>query len=304
MGEAAALAASVLWTFTSLAFTIASRKIGPLSVNFWRMLFAVGLLAISHVLLLGTILPRANDAQWAYLGLSGIIGLAIGDLGYFGALMIIGPRRGTLLMAINPIFSAILGYLVLSETLSAWAVVGIAVTISGVSMVILEKEEPTQEASLAPRKKALGVLCGVLGSAGQGVGLVISKYGMINAATEGDLNPLSASLIRMIAALVFFSIAMVAMRKLGTLRRAVADKKGMQATVVGTVIGPFLGVWTFMVAITYAEAGVAATLGSLMPVFIIPVVWVLYRQRTSWRGVLGAVVAIAGVALLMLHGYL
>jgi drug/metabolite transporter (DMT)-like permease len=104
----------------------------------------------------------------------------------------------------------------------------------------------------------------------------------------------------MIAALAFFSLAMVAMRKLGALRKALSDRKGMEATVAGTIIGPFLGVWTFMVAITYAEAGVAATLGSLMPVFIIPVVWVLYRQRTSWRGVLGAVVAIAGVAILML----
>src|SRR4030067_2476714 len=96
LGETAALGASIFWTFTSLAFTVASRKIGPLSVNFWRMLFAVCLLAISHVLLLGTILPNANQAQWTYLGISGIVGLAIGDLGYFGALMIIGPRRGTL----------------------------------------------------------------------------------------------------------------------------------------------------------------------------------------------------------------
>jgi drug/metabolite transporter (DMT)-like permease len=35
-------------------------------------------------------------------------------------------------------------------------------------------------------------------------------------------------------------------------------------------------------------------------VFIIPVVYALYREKTSWRGVLGAVVAIAGVAILML----
>jgi drug/metabolite transporter (DMT)-like permease len=39
---------------------------------------------------------------------------------------------------------------------------------------------------------------------------------------------------------------------------------------------------------------------SLMPVLIIPIVWVLYKQRTSPRGILGAVIAVVGVAILFL----
>jgi drug/metabolite transporter (DMT)-like permease len=300
VGEAAALMASVFWTFTSLAFAAASRKVGPISVNMWRMLFALGLLTTCHIILLGRLLPEANGTQWLWLGSSGIIGLAIGDLGYFGALMIIGPRRGTLLMAINPIFSSVLGYFVLGEVLTVWAITGIAVTLTGVTLVIFERELNGTEPAIAPGRKALGVFAGVVGSVGQGVGLVLSKYGMINAATDGALNPLSATLMRMMAAIVFFFIAVVLMRKLTEVRGALSNKEGMKATLAGTVIGPFLGVWTFMVAVTYADAGVAATLGSLMPVFIIPVVYVLYREKTSWRGVLGAVVAIAGVAILML----
>ncbi len=301
LGEAAALTASVLWTFTSLAFAAASRKVGPISVNMWRMLFALGLLATCHIILLGRIVPEANGTQWLWLGSSGIIGLAIGDLGYFGALMIIGPRRGTLLMAINPIFSSVLGYFVLGESLGPWAVLGIAVTLSGVTVVIMEREENGLEPALPPGRKALGVFAGTVGSVGQGVGLVLSKYGMINAAPAGHpLDPLSATLMRMMAAIVFFLIAVLVMRKTGEVRGALSDKEGMKATLAGTIIGPFLGVWTFMVAVTYAKAGVAATLGSLMPVFIILVVYVLYRQKTSWRGVAGAVIAIVGVAILML----
>jgi len=300
LGEVAALTASVFWTFTSIAFTVASRKIGAFSVNMWRMLFALGLLAVTHIIVLGTILPRANEAQWFYLGLSGIIGLALGDLGYFSALMLIGPRRGTLLMAINPIFSAVLGFFVLGERLSGWAVLGISLTLGGVAWVILEREENGKEPEVPPAKRTLGVVAGVVGSVGQGVGLVISKYGMINAATDGALDPLSATFMRMLAASVFFFIAMVVMRRLGPMRDALSDRKGMTATVAGTIIGPFLGVWTFMVAVSNAEIGVVSTLGSLMPVFIIPVVWVFYRQKTSWRGVVGAVIAFIGVAVLMM----
>jgi drug/metabolite transporter (DMT)-like permease len=55
-----------------------------------------------------------------------------------------------------------------------------------------------------------------------------------------------------------------------------------------------------MVAVAYIAAGIAQTLMSLMPVLIIPVVWVVYREKTNWRGILGAVVAIIGVAILCL----
>lgn len=299
-GEAAAIMVSVLWTFTSIAFTVASRRIGPLAVNMWRMLFASGLLLIAHIALLGAPLPAANSGQWVYLGLSGVIGLAIGDLGYFGSLMIIGPRRGTLLMAINPIFSAVLGALVLSELLSLWAVAGIAVTLGGVAWVVLEREENSQEPALSTGQKALGVFAGVVGSLGQGVGLVFSKYGMINAADGAPLDPLSAALIRMLAAALFFFVCITVMGRLERMGWVLTDRYGMGMTVIGTMIGPFLGVWVSMVAVSHADTGVAATLMSLMPVFVIPVVWVLYRQRTSWRGVLGAVTAFAGVAILML----
>ncbi|MEM2869484.1 MAG: DMT family transporter [Thermoplasmata archaeon] len=299
-GEGAALAASVLWTFTSLAFTVASRRIGPFAVNMWRMLFASGLLLISHIAILGSPAPAANGAQWLYLSLSGVIGLAIGDLGYFASLMIIGPRRGTLLMAINPIFSVVLGIFALRELLSAWTIAGIALTLAGVSWVILEREENSFEPALSRRQKALGVMAGVVGSAGQGVGLVLSKYGMINASDTGPLSPLSASLIRMLAATIFFALFVSLTGRLGKMREALGDRKGMGMTAAGTLIGPFLGVWISMVAVANADAGVAATLMSLMPVFVIPVVWVVYGQRTSARGILGALVAFSGVAVLML----
>jgi len=317
LGEGAALAASILWTFTSLAFTLASKRVGPLAVNLLRILFAIGLLALAHVIILGTLIPKANDAQWGYLSASGIIGLAIGDLGYFGSLVILRPRRATLLMAVNPIFSSILGYFALGEVLSLVAIAGIAVTLTGVLLVVLEKEEKTDEKDgkadeetdgvkrskwLTSDKKWLGVLFGVIGSLGQGIGLVISKYGMQDAATAGagTLNPLSTSLIRMLAAGLFFLILMVGIGRLGNAGRAFKDRQGMSAIVAGTIIGPFLGVWVSMLAVSNTDAGIAATLMSMMPVFIIPVVYVLYREKTSWRGILGAFVAIAGVAMLLL----
>jgi drug/metabolite transporter (DMT)-like permease len=97
---------------------------------------------------------------------------------------------------------------------------------------------------------------------------------------------------------VWISLALIG--KLPELRRALDDKSGIRDTAAAAFIGPFLGVTLSMVAVTFTQAGIAQTLMSLMPVMIIPVVWVVNKQRTSWRGILGAVIAVVGVAVIFL----
>ena len=302
IGETAAVCTSILWTLGSILFASASRRIGALSVNAYRIVIALILLGSTHLIVLGTIVPSANDSQWFYMGLSGVIGLALGDFGYFGALALIGPRRGVLLMSLAPVFSALSAYCILGEILGLWAIIGIAITLSGVCVAILEREEDSGEVSLSKRQKTAGVLFGLGGSLGQGIGLVISKYGMIAVADDPStpLNPLSATLIRMITATIFIWIVILITGRLSRVLESYKDKKGITRTIGGAVTGPFLGVWLSMVAVTYTVAGVAATLMSLMPVMIIPVVWILYKQKTSWRGILGAGIAVIGVAILFL----
>jgi drug/metabolite transporter (DMT)-like permease len=104
----------------------------------------------------------------------------------------------------------------------------------------------------------------------------------------------------MILGVVSLWLVMVTAGKMPGLRRAFNSSQGMSETVAAAFIGPFLGVTLSMVAVTYAETGVAQTLMSLMPVLIIPAVWILYRQGTSWRGILGAVIAVFGVSILFL----
>ncbi len=302
IGEIAALFVSVLWTACSILFAAAGRRIGALSVNAYRIAMAVGLLGGVHLLRFGTLVPPASDAQWFYLGLSGVIGLALGDFGYFGALVLIGPRRGVLLMALAPIWSALAAYFVLGEVLGAWTIVGIAVTLTGVAVVVLERED-VRDVNAIPRKQRIyGLLSGFGGSLGQGLGLVVSKYGMVVAggAGAGPLNPLSATLVRMVIAAAFVWAVVVLSGRLPLVLRKRHDGGALLRTFAGAVSGPFAGVWLSMVAITYAQAGVAATLMALMPVMVIPVVRLIYGEKTSTRGIVGACTAVIGVAILFL----
>jgi drug/metabolite transporter (DMT)-like permease len=299
VGETAALGASCLWTISSIVFTSAGKKIGPPSVNAYRTMIAAGFLVLSHALFLGTMLPVATDGQWLWMGISGIVGLGIGDSGLFGAFVLIGPRRSVLVMALSPIFASIGAYLMLGETIPTLGVVGVITTMTGVVLAVVEERERSGEEHVSRKTEYYGAFLALIGAIGQGIGLVFAKKG-INLEPSATLDPLSATLMRMILGALFVWIIMIAIGKLPELREAIYNREGLSHTAAGAFVGPFMGVTLSMIAVTYTQTGIAQTLMSLMPVLIIPIVWVLYKQRTSWRGILGAVVAVIGVSILFL----
>ena len=297
VGESAAVATSFCWTLSSIYFTTASRRIGWLGVNAYRTIMAIGLLAATHLILLGTLIPLANGSQWFWMGLSGVVGLGIGDSGLFAAYATIGPRRALLLMALAPIFAAASAYAMLGETIDGLAVVGIAITLVGVVTVILEGEERSGEARISGRQKFAGVVFGLVAAMGQGVGLALSKKGIdLNPAVI--LNPLSATLIRLLLGALFIWVLALLSGRIRRVFAASGDIGAMKNTALASVLGPYLGITGSMVAVTFTATGVAQTLLSLMPVMIIPVVWILHRQKTSWRGILGAIIAVVGVTII------
>ncbi len=297
IGETAAVITSCLWTVSSLFFTSAGKRIGSLSVNAYRTLIAVCFLVITHLIVFGSVMPVASGGQWVWMGISGVVGLGIGDGGLFTAYVMIGPRRSVLVYALAPLFASVGAYLMLGEILPTFALVGITITLVGVIIVILEGEDRSGEAPISRRRKSYGVFFALVGAAGQGIGLVFAKKG-IDLNSTSTLDPISATLMRLILGAIFIWVVMAVAGKLPDLRKALSNKAGIGNTAAGAFIGPFLGITLSMVAVTYTQTGVAQTLMSLMPILIIPVVWIRYRQKTSWRGILGAIVAVVGIAIL------
>lgn len=299
MGESAGVLTSCLWTGSSLLFTSAGKRIGAFSVNAYRTTMAILLLVCAHIVFLGVVLPVANGAQWFWLGLSGVVGLGIGDFGLFAAYVTIGPRRSVLLQASSPIFALIGAYAMFGETISLLSLVGIAITLTGIVVVLLESGVTLEEKLGANRRKRWGLFFGLISAMGQGFGVVLSKKGMY-AGVSTAMNPVSAALIRMLWAGVFVWACVILAGKLPEAQKAAANRDGIKYTAAGAVVGPFLGMTLSMIAVADAQAGVAQTLMSLMPVFIIPLIWIIYGEKTNTRGILGAIVAVIGVAVLFL----
>ncbi len=293
-GEIAALLAAFCWTITALNFESAGKRVGSLPVNLIRLVLAFGFLSGYGAWSRGHWIPfDAQGDQWLWLLFSGLVGFVIGDLSLFRAFVLIGARLSMLIFATVPIFAALLGWVLLGEHLSPLDWLGMALTVGGVSWVVLERKKGENgERSSLP---VTGILLALAGAAGQAMGLILSKIGM------KDFDPFAATQIRVVAGIVGFSVLFTVLNRWKPTFDALRNGPAMKRIVAGSVFGPFLGVSLSLMAIQRTQTGVAATIMSLVPVLIIPPAILLFKERVSPRAFLGAIVAVSGVAILFLQ---
>ncbi len=288
-GESAALLTSACWALNSVCFTLAGRRVGSASVNLVRLLMAWALLAILHLALFGSLFPiHAGHARIGWLGASGLIGFALGDAVLFEAFLLIGARLAMLLMTLSPVFSALLAWVWLKQDLGPLKLLAMAVTLAGIAWVVWGDgdREPHPH-------RVRGVLLGVGGALGQSVGLLFSLYGL-----SGGYSPLSANLIRVSAGLLALLAYIAVRRRLGPSLEGLRDRPAAGLIALGAATGPVLGVILSLVAIARAPMGVAATLMSLAPVFLLPVAHWGFKEKVGVHAILGTALALAGAAAL------
>jgi drug/metabolite transporter (DMT)-like permease len=301
LGELAALTTAFCWTFTSIFFTLAGRQAGSVVVNRVRLVLAVIFLMLTHWLWLGTALPlNAEPYRWFWLGLSGVVGLVLGDAFLFQAYVLIGPRMSMLMMSLVPVISTALAWIFLAETLSLSQVAGVGLTVSGIAWVVMERAgaRKNQNSNQTPDDPNYlrGILFGIGAATGQALGLILAKQGL-----GGDFPALSGNLIRMLTATaVMWSFTIIRGQAGYTLRRITNQNRTMLMVTGGAISGPFLGVWLSLVAIQLTQVGIASTLMALTPVILLPVGYFFFKEQLSWRAVIGTIVAIVGVATLLL----
>ncbi len=298
MGEIAAIVTAMCWGLSSIFFTATSREAGPIPVNRVRLLYAVPLLIITHTVLTGQLLPLGVEPyRWLWLGLSGIVGLVVGDTLLFTSYSLIGNRLATLMMAGVPVIGGVAAFLFLGETLNPRDVIGIAICVFGIALVILERTNGSAAASTHEKRRFwLGILCAFGGACGQAGGLILAKQGL-----QGDFSPISGTVIRMLTAMAFIWIITIFMGEARqTLKKVFSSFKLAGNIFGGSLVGPFIGVWMSQIAIQRTYVGIASTLMALTPIFLLPVAKWFYKENVSPRAIFGTVLALVGVAVIFI----
>jgi len=254
IGELAALATSFFFAMTALIFTSTGRMVGSQVTNRMRLTFALIYLIVINLILFHEPLPfSAESSRWIWLSLSGIIGLSLGDAFLFQSFISVGPRLGTLLLSLAPIFGSILAWGFFGETLTVLQITGIVLALAGIAWVVTSHKEPPDTPRGHTRS---GVIFGILGGLGQAVGLVLSKQGLF-----GAFSPFQANAIRTLAALIFVWLLTVLEGKVSATFTALrGNPKLISLLALGALVGPVLGVSSSLLAVQYSEIGVASTL--------------------------------------------
>ena len=291
--EALALMAAGCWAFSSLFSAPPAQRLGAFAFSRWRMLFASALLwALAwHN---GTWASLASSA-WLWLGVSGLIGIFLGDTALFACMNRLGPRRSGVLFATHALFSAVIAWWWLGETLWGWALVGSGLLVGGVMLAIVWGRRGDEQHGWEQTRGrlAVGVALGLLAALCQSVATL-----MLKPLMSTGIDAVAASAVRMTLALAAHGLLLAAGWPAARARAPVRWKDAW-LTFLSAAVAMALGMTLILQAMRHGQAGLVAVLSSVTPILILPLLWLIYRRRPAVGAWSGAVLAVAGTALIL-----
>jgi drug/metabolite transporter (DMT)-like permease len=294
MADVAALGAAAAWAAGGIVAVVPVAAVGPFTFNRWRMT-AVAVVLAGVTTLLGT-WHTLDGAGVAWLVLSGAVGMALGDNLLFSALPRLGPRRNAVVYATNAPMAAVLGWLLFGESLPLAALCGIGLVTAGVMLAVGQRTGESHGWETVRGRLGVGIGLALAAALCQALGVIAAAPAM-----RAGVDPLAAATVR-VAASAALNIALRAVTGDWMAPRGPATPRVLGLLALNATLGLGIGMTLIMVGLAHGDAGIVATLSATSPVLILPMLWVILRRRPAGSGWAGAVLAVAGVALIVNRG--
>lgn len=295
MGELAGLAAAVVWATTNIVLRGLSVRLGAMTVNAWRAVFA----AICFVIIFALTRPLSALTSLPLRGalalLAGVvIGMVIGDTLQFVAMTRIGVARAMPISSCFPLFTIAIAAVLLDEPVTVRTAVGAALVVGGVVLVALPRRAGVEEQPAEERRATASYWLGV----GMALTAAIcwSCSTTLSRVALREIDVITANTLRMpfgaaVSLLLNVRGGRVPLRKFGAQSLALLILCG----IVGTAGGGFL----YLTAIERAGAGKTAVLGAAAPIFGLIGSVLFLHERPGTRAIVGTAVTVVGIALVV-----
>ncbi len=291
MGELSALTSAAFWASASVIYAHYVKNISAIILN-----FAKGILAVLFIYIAVLILPQYSFGNIKTDGIiillvAGSLGIGLGDSFYFVSLRFIGARLSLLIQLSSPPLAAMFAFILYEEKISFVAVSGIFITLLGISWVLTEKNENVI--------KKVDLLKGILFSAFASVSSALGIVYAHNAMQVHTQDPMVAAFYRLMGGnlvlivLIFFRLSKTSYSNL-------FKKRTFSFIALASFFGTFISIWLQQVALQKIPAGIAQTLFSTSPLFVIPIS-VFMGERITPRSVLGVLFSIVGIYILFVN---
>lgn len=230
--------------------------------------------------------------QIGLFAISGFVSVVMAGLAYFNAIYMAGPRITALMFSLTSPFALLFAYLILGETVSLQQGLGIAVVLAGVTLAVGGGDgRRHQGRGTWPWR---GIALGALAALFQSLGTLAARPAM-----ESGAGPVAAIAVRMGTAAIFYSVLLlVPMPRLHRPYRFAT--RDFVLAVVAAFFSSALATVFMMSALTEGKVGIVATLASMTPVLVLPMVWLRTARMPSPLAWIGAALAVVGTAVISL----
>jgi drug/metabolite transporter (DMT)-like permease len=285
--DLAAVAAAVSIAFSNLIAPQAIRHLGPVVFNCWRL--AAALFALLGLVVVRGVWLWPSSGQLLALAVSSVVGIITADSCFYAAMARLGPRRTSVIYTSWAAFAALLGYIILGETLSVVKIGGIGC----VWLAILFRQPAGKPGTSEETHGSLlaGTLFGLLSALCAAGAVLIARPVMAQG-----LDPAVATIIRAAVGLP----GLLVLSRLPDFRKPapVTAAIALQSAASG-LLGMGVGMTLVLFALSGQPVGIVSTLSSTTPVVILPLLWWTSGVRpapTAWCGAACAVIGAAAIA--------
>lgn len=297
----AALLSTLLFSISAICGQRSARQIGGVEANFWRICIAATFLAIWA----NTFGTGTSGEALPFFALSGLLGIGVGDTGYFQALTRLGARRTVLVsQCLTAPAAALIEWLWLGTKLSWGQMLFIAVILAGIALAMA----PGEHLEIPQRSMREGIIFGLISALGGALGAVLTRKGYEVAGFSGAVpDPGTTGYQRVLGgALVPAVILLVAKWRSAHAHGGVFETKTLHVSrekwgrvwpwVLGNgLAGQTLGVTAMQWALEKNPTGIVMATLAMTPVVLLPMTRVTDGERIGLRSLTGAVIGVGGV---------
>ena len=269
-------------------FGIAGRVLSSLQISLLKNI--VGVIGfLSFIVIKGDAFPAFNDEEYIVLIISGIIGVAVGDILFLASLRRIGAGLSAIVSTGYTILIFILAYLMYGEVISFISYIGGTLVIIGVIIGTIDKSIDD-----SPNQIILGVLLVIAN--------LCTAYSVLLLRPIMEIHPVvPIALIRFSTGIMVSAVGILFLKGQIVLKDTVLKGFTNYNLLAGAFFGTFLSVIFWLAGFKYTLAGRAAIYNQLSTIFIILLASIFLNEIMTKRKWIAVTLTLIGSFIVSIY---
>jgi drug/metabolite transporter (DMT)-like permease len=275
----------VIWGATYLAIRVAVRTIPPFLMGSIRFVIAGGVLYLVAIRRGERDADRPTWRQWRAASIIGGLLLVGGNGGVAWAEQHVASGIVAIVVAMVPIWLALMDRFIYRQRLSRWAVAGLVLGFGG--LILLVGGPGSGRVDLTGLVVALAAtLCWATGS-------------LFARNASLPRRPLVGTAMEMFSGGLLMGVAAVVTGEVWSFHPSAVSGESLWATAYLVVFGSWIGFVAYVWLLRAAPTSLVATYAYVNPVIAVFLGWALLHEAFTGRMLVAAAIIVAGVALII-----